>query len=236
MSGRDAAPAALERRAAAIEAELRARFDVVTSTVRVGSGEATLLRPASAEALISEEEFVADERLPYWADLWPSAQVLAALVGALPGDGRTLLELGCGLGLVSAVAAARGFRVLASDYYEDALRFAELNAARHAGVEIATRHVDWRALPPDLDQHEVVVASDVLYERPYAAIVAHVLTRTLAAGGEGWLTDPGRVALGAFVEECAGRGLRVERVDEVAFEQGTQRQRIGVHRIRWGGG
>ena len=229
----DGGDADAEREAARLERELRGEFDVVVTPVRVGDATVQLWRPESAEALISEEQFVEDERLPYWADLWPSALALAGHVHALPGEGRTLLELGCGLGLVSAVALERGFDVTATDYYEDALRFAALNAARHTGTLPRTRHVDWRALPPDLGRFDVVVASDVLYERPYAAIVAHVFARTLEHGGEGWLTDPGRVALGAFVEECERRGLRVERVAELPYEDGAIRQRIALHRLDW---
>lgn len=218
-----------------LEADLRARFDTAQELATVAGGTVTLLRPASPEALISEDDFARDERLPYWADLWPSALALAEHVHGLRGEGRPLLELGCGLGLVSAVAAAAGFDVLATDYYADALRFTEVNVARHAGRVPRTRLVDWRALPPDLGEHDVVVASDVLYERPYAALVADVFARTLAPGGEGWLADPGRVALGAFVTACGERGLRVEQVREVPFVQGAIRQRIALHRLSRGG-
>ena len=44
------------------------------------------------------------------------------------GRGQRLLEIGCGLGLVSLVAVAAGFDVLASDYFEPALEFTAVNA------------------------------------------------------------------------------------------------------------
>ena len=224
-----------EREAARLERELGAEFEVVVVPARVGATTVRIWRPANPEALISEDDFAEDERLPYWADLWPSAHALATHVHTMPGRARTLLELGCGLGLVSAVALERGFDVTATDYYADALRFAALNAARHAGVVPRTRHVDWRALPPDLGRFDVVVASDVLYERPYAALVAHAFATTLERGGEGWLTDPGRIALGAFVEECERRGLQVERAADLPYADGGIRQTIGLHRLGWRG-
>ena len=49
----------------------------VRETVAVGHLSLTIVRPRSAEDLISEEEYALDERLPYWAELWPSARVLA---------------------------------------------------------------------------------------------------------------------------------------------------------------
>lgn len=217
--------------AEAMERALAARLPLGHSEATLGGTSVVLVRPASAEALISEEDFERDERLPYWADLWPSATALAEHVARLPGGGARLLELGCGLGLVAAAAARAGFDVLATDYYEDALDFASLNAWRVSRVAIGTRHLDWRALPPDLGTFDMVVASDVLYERPYAALVAEVLRRSLAPAGRAWLADPGRVALGAFLTECAARGLSVHARAEVPFVDGAIRQRITIHEV-----
>ncbi|HEU4631550.1 MAG TPA: methyltransferase domain-containing protein [Gemmatimonadaceae bacterium] len=214
---------------AAREAALRAAFDVVDSEVMVAGETIHLLRPARADLLISEEDFARDERLPYWADIWPSSTALATHVRGLHGAGRQYLELGCGLGLACAAAAAAGFTVTASDYYDDALRFTEFNVLRHAGVLPATRNLDWRDLPDDLPRYDVVVASDVLYERPYAELVADVLARTLAPEGEAWVADPGRIAVGLFLDECARRGLQMERAVTVPFEEGEIRQTITLH-------
>ncbi|MHB1224057.1 MAG: class I SAM-dependent methyltransferase [Gemmatimonadaceae bacterium] len=214
-----------------MERRLAAHMPLADSEVTLGGQPVVLVRPANAEELISEEDFAHDERLPYWADLWPSAAALAEHVVRLPGAGARLLELGCGLGLVAAAAARAGFDVEATDYYDHALDFASLNAWRISGRAIHTRHLDWRALPPDLGTFDVVVASDVLYERPYAALVAEVLSRTLAPGGRCWLADPGRVALGAFISECEARGLEVRADIEVPYVDGAIRQRITIHEV-----
>ena len=217
--------------AAALERDLRARFDVEETVVRVAGADVTLLRPRNADALISEADFVRDERLPYWADVWPSSHVLAAHVAAMRGTGRRLLELGCGLGLVASQAVRTGFEVLASDYYDDALRFAALNVRRITGIAPATRNLDWRALPSDLPRFDVVLASDVLYEPSYAALVADVFARTLGPRGEGWVADPGRVATGMFVDECARRGIQIERARRVPYADGEIRQTITLFRL-----
>jgi predicted nicotinamide N-methyase len=176
----------------ALVAALERRFATVREAVPVGDATLDVLRPGAAETLIDEAEFERDERLPYWADVWPSARVLAARLLAEQGAGRTLLELGCGSG-VGAVAALRaGFAVTVTDYYDDALLFARANAWRLTGREPdAARLVDWRAFPDDLGYFDVVAASDVLYERPYAGLVARAYARTLARGGLGLLADPG---------------------------------------------
>ncbi len=189
------------------------------------------MHPANADELISEVDFDVDGRLPYWADLWPSARVLASRVVALEGNGRRLLELGCGSGLVATAAVFAGFHVTATDYYLDACAFARLNAWRSAGEVIATHPLDWRHLPADLGTWDVVVASDVLYEMPYASLVAEVLARTLAPQGVAYLADPGRLALDTFLGACRSRGLEPGEPEPVLYDFDGQRQTIQLFAI-----
>src|SRR5258708_18652177 len=91
--------------------------------------------------------------------------------------------------------------------------------------------VDWRGFPDDLGRFDVVVASDVLYEQPYAKLIATAFERTIDDDGEGWLADPGRIAAPAFLDEARTIGLTIKRVREVPFEAGEQKQRIGIMRI-----
>ncbi len=215
----------------ALEASLERRFRVAETRVGIATRTLVIRHPANAEDLISEEDFERDERLPYWADIWPSARVLAARLLGENGAGRSLIELGCGAGLVSAAAAAAGFDVVASDYYEDALRFARLNVTRNAGRQIATRLLDWRSLPSESIRYDVVVASDVLYERPYGPLVAAALDRLLAANGFALIADPGRVGREDFLRSLEPLGLASTRRDDVAYEEGSIRQTIAVIRV-----
>src|SRR2546428_11011399 len=62
-----------------------------------------LLRVADVDSLLDRLpriQFRPDERLPYWAELWPSAMALARhLWHATDLRGLQVLELGCGLRL-----------------------------------------------------------------------------------------------------------------------------------------
>ncbi len=194
-------------------APLRNRFVVVDESLTVGSWSLTIAKPRSAEELISEADFAVDERLPYWADLWPSAAVLAEHVLLHASSAWRALELGCGLGLASLAARRRGIDVLATDYYHDALHFAALNAEQNGVAPLATRHADWRAWPPDLGGYDLVLGADVLYERPMGVLVADVLAQALAPHGRAWISDPGRVGAEPFAERCDALGLRVERAE-----------------------
>jgi len=223
---------AASRDVGALRDRLVRRFRTVSSVLRVDDRELSLIHPANAEDLIDEAEFERDERLPYWADIWPSARVLATHVARLKGRGRSLLELGCGAGLVATSAALAGFRVCATDYYEDALRFTELNVAEHTGEVPETRLVDWRKLPRDLGRFDLVVGSDVLYERAYGGLVARAVDITLKRGGEAVIADPGRIAADDFVRDAAERGLQLAAHEQVPFVEGAIRQKISLYRLR----
>ena len=217
-------------------ADLRERltrqFRTTVSDVPVGKASFELLHPANADDLISEADYVKDERLPYWADIWPSSRVLAERVGGIRAAGRQLLELGCGMGLVASAAARAGFEVMATDYYEDALLFTQVNVFRNAGVIPETRYVDWRAFPKDLEWFDHVIASDVLYEREYAPLLAAAFAQTLSGRGLGIVADPGRIGVEDFLSACSQHSLDVKRAARVPFVDGKIRQTIDLYEIR----
>lgn len=216
---------------AALVKALERRFVTVNDDVVVGDQTINVIRPRSAEDLIDEAAFERDERLPYWAELWPSSTVLASFVmGDRRPRGRAV-ELGAGIGVVSIAAAMAGHEVLATDYYEDALLFARANAFRNLGREIETHLVDWRAIPTTLPRFDVVLASDVLYETRYAPLVAATIDRFLAARGVAYVADPGRVAADAFVDACRDIGLGVATAATRPYLAGSVRQTIAVYEV-----
>ena len=112
------------------------RYTTIETVLDVQGFQVRVTRIADFEALLEDLDpitFAEDERLPYWTELWPAAVAMAHyIVQRLPLDGRRVLELGCGLGLVGVVAALHGARVLCTDYEEAALAFARHNARRNA--------------------------------------------------------------------------------------------------------
>jgi predicted nicotinamide N-methyase len=123
--------------------------------------ELSLLRPESPESLIDEAAFEHDEFLPYWAELWPAA---LALAGALPArlEGVRVVELGCGLGVPSLVAAARGAAVTATDFAPEGIHLLRRNAERN-GIPLRVEVHDWREPWPE--RFDLVLAADLLYEQ-----------------------------------------------------------------------
>jgi predicted nicotinamide N-methyase len=190
-------------------------FDPVRDEVAVGGTVLAILRPRSAEDLIDEDEFARDERLPYWAELWPSARALAGRVARRDLAGLRVVELGCGVGLPAVVAARCGADVLATDWYEPALAFTRANAAA-AGARLATMAVDWRHPPPALLARrpaDLVIGADLLYEARNGPALAALLPRLLRPGGEALVADPRRPGAAGLIDPLRAAGWAHARED-----------------------
>jgi predicted nicotinamide N-methyase len=215
----------------ALVTALNRRFRTSVEDATVDAHTFSILKPANSDDLIREEDFVKDERLPYWADVWPSSLILAGKLLGLKGRGKTALELGCGVGLSTLAATTAGYDVLSTDYYEDALDVTRANVFRNLGKLARTRLVDWRHLPDDLGRFDLVFASDVLYEEEYAELLPVILKRVLVPTGFALIADPGRVAAPVFVEACAQHGLAIRQKETRPFEAGEIKQKIDLYEI-----
>lgn len=193
------------------EADSYERFAPVERVIDIRGTPYRFWCPPDVDSLIDEEAFRADERIPYWANVWESAVVLAEELALMDGAGRRFLELGCGLGLPAVVAARRGFAATASDYEEAALEGVRYNADRNAAAGLVVRLVDWRRPPADLGRFDLVVAADVLYEKHHAVALAGMLDSTLTSDGEALVADPGRARAAQFEPAAAAAGLVVEK-------------------------
>jgi predicted nicotinamide N-methyase len=205
---------------------VEAEPDLVEEIVPLPGRELAVLRPRDSEALLDEEAFEHEEFLPYWAELWPSALALARAVSTRSLGGVRVLELGCGLGLSSIAAALAGARVLATDWSPDAIALLVENARRN-GAELEAAVRPWS--DPDAlaagGPWQLVLASDVLYERRNVQLLLDLLPRLVDERGEVLLADPGRPAAGAFLELAAREWEIGTRADAVT-------PRVALHRLR----
>ena len=171
----------------------------------VGAKSFKITYPGNADILLDHPSthaaFDADEYMPYWAELWPSSQMLGkALVEQAAKQpwptGSTALEIGCGVGLPGIVALSLGLHVIFSDYDVTALEFAARNARANGFDDFETLPLDWR-VPPEM-QVPLLLAADVIYEERNIAPLIALIKAVLAPGGMCLLSDPDRSTRGGF--------------------------------------
>jgi predicted nicotinamide N-methyase len=209
-----------------------AAADLVEEVLVLGGRETRLLRPRSGDALLDEvlaEDDPDDDRLPFWAEQWPSGSALAAAVAAEDLTGARVLELGSGLGLVSVTAARAGADVLAADMSAEAIAFTTVNARRN-DVPVRTVRCAFERPEPLLAgaPWDLVLAADVLYEPKTVPVLVDLLPRLVAPGGRVWLADPGRPREPDFLRGVDRAGWRRETAT-VTPEDALPRVRI--HRL-----
>lgn len=189
-----------------------------------------MFMPRSSEALIDEAAFQVDERLPYWAELWPSAKALARhLIEEPPAPGSRVIELGCGVGLPSIALARAGFEVLATDYENAALAWTKMNCRENEVTSVRVQSLDWRDVPQSVPRFDLVIAADVLYEARNVEPLAAAAERLVGPRGAILLADPGRRHLERFRSQMTARGWRAETRASIEVEQaGSAPSRVRI--------
>jgi predicted nicotinamide N-methyase len=145
-----------------------------------------------------------------FGQLWPAGALLAHAMQRFDIEGKRILELGCGIGLASLVLQRRGADVVATDSHPLAEVFLAYNAALNALPAVNNRHVRWDEPPPAVRRFDAIVASDVLYERGHAELIAGMVERHALPDAEVLVTDPGRGNSARFTRLLADHGFSVE--------------------------
>jgi predicted nicotinamide N-methyase len=192
-------------------------------------------RPAESDRLLDvpavRAASAADDYMPYWADLWPAARMLAKAVLREPwAPGVEALEIGCGLGLPGIAALSKGVKVTFSDYDVTALRFAADNARVNGFQDFQLLEMDWRA-PPEGLSYPVLLASDLIYELRNVAPLVGLIKQVLQPGGFCLLTDQDRVPSHALRETLGAEGLAYTTQTLRAGEPGGRRVKGTLYRI-----
>jgi len=194
-----------------------------------------IMRPSESDRLLDHPSvrsaFAADEYMPYWTDLWPSARMLAkAILRESWPTAQRALEVGCGLGLPGIAALAMGLRVTFSDYDATALRFAADNARANGYHSFDTLQMDWR-YPPDDIQFPIILASDLIYEMRNVAPLVALIKKMLEPNGLCLLTDQDRVPSHVLRDTLTAEGFSFTTGIMRAGEPGGRRLKGTLYRI-----
>jgi predicted nicotinamide N-methyase len=217
--------------------EILARLGPIIRETVIVEGQTFLIeRPGESDRLLDDPAvhaaFERDEYMPYWADLWPAARMLAKVIlhERWPPE-QSALEIGCGLGLPGIVALSCGLSVTFSDYDPCALHFAAGNARLNGLERFTTLRLDWREPPADL-RTGVLLASDLIYELRNVPPLVEFIKRVLLPGGVCLLTDQDRIPMHALRDALENDGLPYTPHVVRAGEPGGRRLKGTLYRIR----
>jgi predicted nicotinamide N-methyase len=171
---------------------------------------------------------------PLFGLLWPSGAQLAARIAArIVRPNERVLEIGCGLALASLVAHRRGANVTASDCHPLAASFLKANLRLNHLTPMKYRHGHWDSevapharngatvLRTVRGQYDLLIGSDLLYERDEHGALSQFVTAHAAPNAEVWIVDPNRGNRAAFNTRMLAAGFIVtdERIEHLASEE-----------------
>lgn len=204
-------------------------YNVVTTTERIGGSDYRIRALSDKQQFAdpdgeAERAGISSATWPIFGVLWPAGRVLAEEMSGFPIAGKRVLEIGCGLGLSSLVLQRRGADVTASDHHPLAESFLLANAELNGMAPVRFRLAQWSGPNPELGRFDLIIGSDVLYEREHVALLSEFLAAHAQPVAEILIADPGRNhgnalnrALAAQGYTCSERRCRFEATESAPF-------------------
>lgn len=138
--------------------------------------------------------------------LWDSGKVLALVMENYDIEGKRILEIGCGMALSSLLLNSRHADITATDYHPEAGNFLSDNVRLNQGRHIPFLRTDWGNEKDGLGQFDVMIGSDLLYERGHIELLSQFIERHAKPKCEVIIIDPGRGNHAAFSKKMVNLG------------------------------
>lgn len=158
---------------------------------------------------------------PLFGLLWPSGQVLAGVMATFELGGKRILELGCGLGLASLVTHRRGGDVTASDCHPLAGDFLKENLRLNGLPVMKYQAAHWARANPGLGRFDLIIGSDVLYDREQPQALSQFIDRHADAAVEVLIVDPNRGNQSSFSRKMGVLGYDCSHTRVIALPDGA---------------
>lgn len=221
-----------------MRANLAGIFDLLDEEIDVQGHTIRMSSVANVDQLLDrhlakEESHVdiKDERIPYWAEMWPSAIALGEYILSheyLTAE-RQVLEIGCGLGFAGIAAGKVASRVILTDYLQEPLHFAAYNWAQNHRTHPNCHLMDWRYPIPELAS-DLVLASDVAYESRAFEPLIQSFAVLMKPDAKLLIAEPGRRIASPFRQMVQDLDVEV-KMNLVPVQYGNISNRIHIFEI-----
>jgi len=129
---------------------------------------------------------------PLFGVVWASGELLSHIMLDYKVKGLRILEVGCGIGLASLILNSRSADITATDHNPDAEHFLSENVLLNDGDDIPFTCTSWAELGDDLGEFDLIIGSDLLYERDHAELLSNFIERHSKQCCKVIIVDPGR--------------------------------------------
>lgn len=143
---------------------------------------------------------------PMFGVMWPVGLALAEEMSRFPIEGKHILEVGCRIGFPSLVLQHRGADITACDHHPLAEAFLRHNTELNGLAPIPFFNAPWLAPSLVLGRFDLIIGSDLLYERDHPSLLANFLVDRANPTCQILLADPGRRRGGQLSAKLALHG------------------------------
>lgn len=201
-----------------------AAYQVKTETVTVGGIDyfiRSLLDRQQYDDPLGEAERmgISPASWSLFGHLWPSARVLALAMDNVELNGKRILEIGAGLALASLVIHRRAGDMTVTDWHPLSPIFLKANLKLNKLGPLKFQTGDWGGSNPKLGQFDLIIGSDVLYERQQPEQLAGFIDRHATAAAEIIIVDPDRGNRVGFCRAMEKLGYECEAKRAGAFTE-----------------
>lgn len=155
---------------------------------------------------VAEKLGISSATWPLFGIIWDSGRVLARLMHGYNVDDKRILEVGCGIGLASLVLNARCADITATDFHPEAESFLAENVRLNQGETIPFERTGWGDETDTLGVFDLIIGSDLLYERDHAALLSAFIDDHAKAHCEVIIVDPDRGERARFTRQMVKLG------------------------------
>jgi len=156
---------------------------------------------------LAEDLGISSATWPLFGIIWPCGEILAHLMIDLPLAGKRILEVGCGIALSSLVLNHRHANITATDYHPEAGSFLLTNTDLNHDRAIPFERTGWEDKNDHLGKFDMIIGSDLLYERGHAESLSAFINEHANAQCEIILVDPGRGHHARFSKQMVNFGF-----------------------------
>lgn len=187
-------------------------YQVKCQTIRVGARDYVIRSLLDGQQYSdphghAEARGISSASWAHFGQIWGSSLVLAEYMADVALQGQRTLEIGCGLAVPGLVLHQRLVDIVVSDRHPECESFLRENLRLNGLGPLPFVDVDWAGANPKLGRFDLIIGSDILYERGHPRELLDFFDAHGAPRLEVVMVDPKRGQAGEFARRMRERGF-----------------------------